>query len=439
MAYRLTVFMLAAMLIGLFGWTPRAFAEPAADNLSLERALEKALSANPDIIAFKKEIARAKARKRQAGLYPNPNLAFELEGFGGSGPFSGTDNAERTFFLEQDIPLGGKIKNRRRAAAEELENIRWQMRMLKQDISNAVKQAYIEVAGAQRAVSLQQEVVELSGRVYEAVWKKSDAGKVSPVESVKAEIELKNNRQALQSLKRRLERNRRALASLWNSTAPNFNRVSENLDALPMLPPFNALEIALKENPDIGSFKAERRYRQARYDLARAQRIPDLSLSGGYRQIPESDDTAFIAEVAIPLNIFDRNQGNIEAARQAVKQVQDRRSAVINDRRRQLTAAFQDGLTARDEIFALEQDIIPATRQVFAAKKEGYVNGKFPFLELLDAQRVLFESQQRYNDALVVYHLAAAEIERLTGRSIENVPAKDQNMMKTVPKQGDKE
>jgi len=281
--------------------------------------------------------------------------------------------------------------------------------------------------------------VELSSRVYEAVRKKSDAGKVSPVESVKAEIELKNNRQALQGLKRRLERNRKALTSMWGRAEPDFNRVLEILDALPVLPSLNALEAALEENPDIGRFKAERRYRQARYDLAQAQRIPDLSLSGGYRQIPESDDTAFIAEVAIPLNIFDRNQGNIEAARQAVKQVQDRRSAVLNDRRRQLNAVFQNALTARDEILALEQDIIPATRQVFAAKKEGYLNGKFSFLELLDAQRVLFDSQERYNDALVAYHLAAAEIERLTGRSIEKAPAKDQNITKTVPKQGDKE
>ncbi|MFP4226064.1 MAG: TolC family protein [Desulfobacterales bacterium] len=439
MAYRLIIFMLAAMLVGLSGWTATAFAEPPAGNLPLYRALEKALSANPDIIAFEKKSPGPRLAKRQAGLYPNPKLAFELEGFGGSGPFSGTNNAERTFFLEQEILLGGKIKTRRRVAAEELENIRWEMRMLKQDISNAVKQAYIEVAGAQGAFSLQQEVVELSGRVYEAVRKKSDAGKVSPVESVKAEIELKNNRQALQSLKRGLERKRKALASLWGSDEPDFNRVSENLDKLPILPPFNALELALEENPDIGRFKAERRYRQARCDLAQAQRIPDLSISGGYRQIPESDDTAFIAEVAIPLKIFDRNQGNIEAARQAVKQVQDRRSAVINDRRRQLIAAFQDGLTARDEILALEQEIIPATQQVFAAKKEGYVNGKFPFLELLDAQRVLFDSQERYNDALVAYHLAAAEIERLTGRSIENAPAENQNIMKSVPKQGDKE
>ena len=438
MGYRLITFMLAAMLTGLYGWTAAAFAEPP-DNLSLERALEKALSDNPDIIAFEGEIGRAKARQSQAGLYPNPELAFELEGFGGSGPFSGTDNAERTFYLEQDILLGGKIKNRRRAAAGELENIRWEMRMIEQDISNAVKQAYIEVAGAQRAFKLQQEVVDLSSRVYEAVRKKSDAGKVSPVESVKAEIELKNNRQALRSLKRRLEGNRKALASLWGSAEPDFNRVSETLDTLPMLLPFSVLEAALEENPDIGRFKAERRYRQARYDLAQAQRIPDLTLSGGYRQIPESEDTAFIAEVAIPLNIFDRNQGNIESARQAVKQVQDRRSAVINDRRRQLNAVFQNALTARDEILALEQDIIPATRQVFAAKKEGYLNGKSSFLELLDAQRVLFDSQERYNDALVAYHLAAAEIERLTGRSIEKAPARDRNIMKTVLKQGDKE
>ncbi|MBA2881893.1 cobalt-zinc-cadmium efflux system outer membrane protein [Desulfosalsimonas propionicica] len=402
-----------------FGLPDSAFAGSSSGVLSLEQAIQKAMSVNPDIIAFKKEIERAKARQKQAGLYPNPNLAFELDGFGGSGPFSGTENAQRTVSLEQDILLGGKIKKRRQMAAEQIETIRWKMKSLEQDVRQGVTKAFVEVAGAQRALDLQQDLVDLSGRVYDTVLQKADAGKVSPVEALKAEIELKNNRQALQLLKRRLERARKNLGFFWGTAEPDFRKVRSRLDRRPDLPALAVLEAGFEKNPDIVRFAAEQKLQKARYNFERARRIPDLSVSGGYRQIPETDDTAFIAEITIPLNIFDRNQGNIEGARQAMAQVSDRRAATLNRLRQQLNAAFQDALAAEDEILSLEKDIIPATRKVFSAKKQGYQNGKFPFLELLDAQRVLFESQQRYNDALVAYHLAMAEIERLTGNSIE--------------------
>jgi len=439
MRYCLLTCLVAVIIAGMPGRMNQANAEAPPDTLSLHLAIKKALAANPDLAAFQAEIEKAKARRRQAGLYPNPELAFELEGFGGSGPFSGTENAERNFYLKQDILLGGKIGKRTRVAAEAIEKNRWEMKILEQDIRKGVTTAFIQLAGAQRAISLQEDLVELSERVYETVLQKADAGKVSPIEAVKAEIELKNNRQSLQNLNRRLERARKNLGAFWNTAEPDFRKVTRGLDQMPELPPLAALEAGLEENPDIRRFSAENQFQKARYDLERARRIPDLSLSGGYRQIPETDDTAFIAEIAIPLKIFDRNQGNIEAARHSVAQVAERRSAVLNNRRRQLNAAFQDALAARDEILSLEKDIIPDTRKVFAAKKEGYQNGKFSFLGLLDAQRVLFESQQRYNDALIAYHLATAEIERLTGESIEKPASAEQALINRVQKQGDQE
>lgn len=400
-------------LFGLVLWGAPAYADSSAKAFTLEEALEKALAANPKLTAFKGKITTGKARLQQAGLYPNPDLAFELEGFGGSGNFQGTGNAERTLTIEQEVLLGGKIKKRRRVSAEEIENSRWEMKILEQDIRKEAKQAFIKAAGAQKAVKLQKDLVDLSRRVHEAVRQKVDAGKVPRIEAVKSEIELKNNRQSLQTLDRRLESARKNLASFWGSEEPDFGKVTADLGSLPDLPSFADLETGLRESPDISRFQTRKKLEQARHDLALARSMPDLKLSGGYRQIPETDDNAFIFEIAIPLQIFDRNQGNIKAADLATEQVADQQAAALNTLDKKLNNAYQNALSAREEIQTLKQDIIPATRQVFTAKKKGYQDGEFPFLELLDAQRVLFESQQRYNEALVSYHLAIAEIERI--------------------------
>lgn len=410
---------LAVSLYAVFiGFISGVYAETSDDRLSFQKAVQKALSANPEIAAFKGEIEKAKARKHQAGLYPNPELAFELEGFGGSGPFSGTDNAERTVTLEQEFWVGGKISKSRQIVAEALKNLKWEMASLDQDIRKDVANAYVKVLSAQAAIDIQQNLVGLSEQIHETVKEKADAGKVSPVEAIKAEIELKNNRQTLQTLKRRLVRERKNLASFWGDTVPDFSTVVGSLESLPVLPALHSLTASLWENPDIKRFETEKKYQKARLELARAMGLPDLSVSGGYRQVPETDDDAFIFEIAIPLKIFNRNQGNIEAARLAVKQVDDRQGAAINIRRKQLNAAFQNAIALLDEINALEQEIIPATRKVFSANQEGYQSGKFTFLELLDAQRMMFESQNRYNDAVTDYHLAISEIERLVGHSL---------------------
>ena len=67
------------------------------------------------------------------------------------------------------------------------------------------------------------------------------------------------------------------------------------------------------------------------------------------------------------------------------------------------------------EARSLADETLPAARQAFEAAQIGYEAGKFGFLEVLDAQRTLFEVTQQYTDALTDYHQARIEVERLTG------------------------
>jgi cobalt-zinc-cadmium efflux system outer membrane protein len=85
-------------------------------------------------------------------------------------------------------------------------------------------------------------------------------------------------------------------------------------------------------------------------------------------------------------------------------------------------------LTAAHEAVAiLQSDVLPKAQQTFAAAEQGYEQGKFDYLYLLDAQRILFETQGQYIDALAAHHKARADIERLTGRPLDvtnkNIPA----------------
>ena len=61
----------------------------------------------------------------------------------------------------------------------------------------------------------------------------------------------------------------------------------------------------------------------------------------------------------------------------------------------------------------------PEAVQAFEAAQEGYRQGKFSYLMVLDAQRTLFELKQQYIDTLADYHTSRAALERLVGQSIQ--------------------
>ena len=62
----------------------------------------------------------------------------------------------------------------------------------------------------------------------------------------------------------------------------------------------------------------------------------------------------------------------------------------------------------------LRNKILPTAQKAFRVAKSGYEKGKFPYLEVLDAQRTLFDARARYHTALKQYHIARANIELIT-------------------------
>ena len=67
---------------------------------------------------------------------------------------------------------------------------------------------------------------------------------------------------------------------------------------------------------------------------------------------------------------------------------------------------------------------MPVANKVFDVMNQGYTAGKFGYLDVLDAERTLFEAKERYLESLLTYHKALTEVERLTGGPMQaSVPS----------------
>jgi len=393
-------------------------AEPTGA-VTLGDALALALARNPGLGVFPYELRAADARVLQAGLLPNPELEVEVEEFGGRRERSGFEAAETTVQLGQPIELGGKRDKRMRVASLDKELVQWDYKSARLDVMHEVTRAFAAMLAAQERLALAERLLELSRQAQAAVVQRVKAGRDSPVDELKADVAFSESRIERQKAQKALAAARQNLAATWGGRTPAFEKVAGDFYAVSGPPPLAELTAALGGNPDLARWATEEERRRAALRLEKARAVPDITVGGGVRRFEETDDAALVFDLAVPLPLFDRNQGGVRAATADLAKTRRQYEAV---QVKTLAAASQAAsalAAAHDEVTILRSDVLPKAQRAFEAAQQGYQQGKFDYLYVLDAQRTLFETQAQYADSLEAYHKARADVDRLTGRPLD--------------------
>lgn len=396
--------------------TSRKTAEPTGP-LHLTDALATALLQNPVLAAFSYEVRAAEARILQAGVLPNPEIALELEEYGRGG--AGFDSAETAVVLGQLFELGGKRRWRTRIAAAEGDLAGWDYESKRLDIFAETAKRFTSALAAQQRLDLAGSAEELAEKTSLAVAERVKAGKESPLQASKSEAELEMARMEAGEAENALGVARTKLAAMWGVEQVSFGDVEGSLDGvLQDIPSLDTLRSRLALNPDLARGEAELRLRRAVVSAERAARVPDLEASVGYRHFEEDGTHAFAFGIGLPLPLFDRNQGNIVAAGHELSKAEAERAATESALVAELAEIHAALTSSHQRVKTLRGKVVPAMEQAFEAAREGYRHGKYGFLELLDAQRGLFEVKGALLDALSNYHVALIDIQRITGTRI---------------------
>jgi cobalt-zinc-cadmium efflux system outer membrane protein len=403
---------------------PSAMEDPR-EAITLQQALLLALMKNPELQSFSLEIRAREARILQSGLILNPVVQFEVENFFGSKEFRRFDGAETTLSLSQAFQLGGKRFKRVRLTASERDLAKWDYEAKRLDVFAEVTKAFIDTVAKQERVKLAENLVRLAEQSYQTVSARVQAGKVSPIDETKATAALSLTRLDLERAKRSFDAAKKILGATWGNSSPAFARAEGQLDLDSSIPTFEQISKDLEKNPDIVRWAAEIEQRRSALVLEEANRIPDLTLSGGIRRLNETQDSAFLVGLSIPLPVFNKNEGAIaEAKTRLVKAEREQRAAILKVHS-SLVEAYQRLSTAFVEAMTLREQVLPALRNAFEAVQEGYRYGKFGYLDVLDTQRTLFESQSHYLEALAAYRKGIADVERLMGMSFDGNPKQE--------------
>ncbi len=384
--------------------------------LTLDAALGYALRANPSIAVAERERQAIEGAKTQAAARPNPSISTSIQD-------TRSDNRQIYLQLNQEIELGNKREARIEAADSLYQKSSAELDSKKAEIHANVVSAFYELLAAQARVTLSQSSLDVANLALDASAKQVKAGKSSPVEETKSKIEQSTAKIEFNQSTSQLNSARKRLSALWGNPLALFERAQGDVDNIPQVASLADLSALLANAPAIRLAQLEISSRGALTKIERSKSTPNITISAGVVNNQELGGiNQALLGLSVPIPIFDRNQGNLQEAIGREYKAQDELLAVRAQLEAQLATQYERLNSARQTSELLRNEILPGAQSAFNAANIGFSAGKFSFLDVLDAQRTLFQAKSQYTQALLEAHQAVAEIERILGDVVVHSP-----------------
>ncbi len=388
--------------------------------LSLSDATGMAHSVSPEIRAATEVVAAARGRELQARAISNPSFAYSTERTSGNG----ASNSQQIFALEQRLEVGGQRGARARAAGLRRTAVEARLESARALLDYEVARTYALAVSADRRASLARQAAASfsnAGRVSE---RRLAAGDVSVYADRRLRLEAARYSalEAEANLSRRSAR--LALSALISASADSFVIADAILtDSIPSSvarPDVVALRAAaLRSRSDYIAVSADMEALQAEATLASRERAPTPMLSAGVKTETAGQDgdrmSGFAGGISLPLPLFDRRKGAIQAAAAEVRRAVAEREVLRRRIVREVDEAADALLAAEQQRAALAPQLGSQSAAALRSAQVAYAEGEITLLEWLDAVRAYHEAESSYAALLAETAIRRATLERAVG------------------------
>lgn len=390
---------------------PRRQVIPAGPIMRLEELEAMAVQRNPTLAQAEAAIRVAEGRRRQAGLFPNPIAGYFLEEFAFRSP---GETAEQGGFIEQTIPLGGKLSKAQRVFARERDQAVLLAEAQRLRVTNSIRVLYYETLGAQRLVELRDDLSQLAREAVDITKELYNVGQADRPDQM--EIEIESERAEIDFLRAQNDwmRSWQTLAAMVGNPSLSPARLAGSPEEdLAALNETQLLETLITQSPDIRVAQAGVERARAVLARARAERIPDLFLRGGLGYNYERFEPVVPSisgqrkglemrlEVGVNVPIFNRNQGGIAAAEAELAIAErdlDRLQLVLRSR---FASSFREYRNAQQMVERYRTRVVPRAREAYQMYLVNFRQMAAAYPQVLIAQRTLFQVEVEYARALI--------------------------------------
>jgi cobalt-zinc-cadmium efflux system outer membrane protein len=157
-------------VFGFLGPTAAAQTTPATPSITLGELEQLALQNNPTATAAAAGIEAARGRRRQAGAWPNPVIGYAGEEIK-AGDLD--RRGEHGFFVEQTIPLGGKLRLSRNVSEKTIDRAEAVRDLQRLRILSSVRQTFYSVLLRERRIEVQERLAALASEAVGVITSRS--------------------------------------------------------------------------------------------------------------------------------------------------------------------------------------------------------------------------------------------------------------------------
>jgi cobalt-zinc-cadmium efflux system outer membrane protein len=374
-----------------------------ADSLFLQNNLE--------LLAEKYQIDIAKSIEIQDKLWNNPTFGVEVSAYNPSrGAFDVGRNGQKAFTIDQVITRAGK---RNKQVALDIESTRkseYQFYDLIRTLKFDLRQTFFESFYSQQTIALYDTQISTLNSTVNAFQKEYDRKNISLKEVVRLKallFELTNERA---NILFQLQENQKVLRTLLNTENPikalvdslELNRYQLSKYTLAALK-----DKALQSRSDLKVVQSSTKQAELNYTLQKALAVPDIQVGAVYDQASNYVNNYFGLSASISLPFFNRNQGNIKAARSNISYFKTAETAKVNSVNNEVDAAVQKADIADKAYQGVEGQFSDQFQLLSKGFYENFQKRNITLLEFIDFIETYNESIKEYNrlraDRIKVY------------------------------------
>lgn len=394
--------------------------------VTVEQAVAETLQRNLTLLAERYEIPRAEAEVVAARLRPNPVLSLggdhlDLLGTG----YNLVNNAgPAEYSARVDWPLERPAKRRARISAAEYARAAAECRL--QDavrrLALETQQAFVELQAARESLTLARANQRTFEELVAVNAARVRAGDLAPIELVRTRVSAVQLTQAVTQAEARWRVAQNRLQTLMGraEALDVFEAVGEMRRDPPPPSLSPLLAKALDQRPDLRALRADQARTLADLKLQIAQGKIEYTVGVEYRRQQGLAGTgnSLGLFLALPLTIYDRNQGGVARAQAEIRQTELRIAALERELRAELEATYLQCRAADAVLKSYEGGLLEQARDVLEVTEYAYRRGEASFVEFLDAQRTYNETMQGYIDARAEYARLRFTLDRLVAEAL---------------------
>ncbi len=382
----------------------------------LHEAVDAALKNNIDLKAAKIEVAIAKNNIKSANRLQNPSIdAFYFLGASGR-------SEPRQVGLSENIEIL-KRSARKNLAKSNLALVEKNIDYTQFDLKMDVREAYINLVAQKSILVTLEQQKSLQEELLEIAQNRARANEVPEIDALQAEIALNqlitqvntakvNVNTALAAFNKIINDPNKVIYDSKDKLFSEENNFAEMLTPPPTykFPSFSVIvEKALENRYDIKIAKQEIDIAEKNMTVIARQRIPDISISGGYAYKPGSytdtghfNNGAYAGASLVNIPLFYNYSPEIQNAAYKLQQAELKYKSIQNKAIKDVSAAYERFLTAGENLNYYEDKILTNSEKMIDMSMDSYEHGKSDITALI-------VMKQAYKSIIVGYTYALSE------------------------------